>query len=60
MEKSIPQGPNRLRKKFTGSGEVRGIKIAWAEARIDFIGFIGTTEVVPCYSTRSDGVFRKL
>ena len=24
---------------------------------IDFIGFIGTTEVVPCYKTSSDGVF---
>jgi hypothetical protein len=24
---------------------------------IDFIGLIGTTEVVPCYKTWADGVF---
>ncbi len=27
---------------------------------IDFIGVIGTTEVVPCYKTAADGVFRSL
>ena len=27
---------------------------------IDFIGFIGTTEVVHCYKTSADGVFRSL
>ena len=27
---------------------------------IDFIGFIGTTEVVPCYRAREMGFFRSL
>jgi len=29
--------------------------MAGAEARVDLIGFTGTTEVVPCYNTPSNG-----
>ena len=36
------------------------IKMAGAEARVDSIGFIGTTEVVPFYNAASNGVFRSL
>jgi len=36
------------------------MKIAGAEARIDLIGFIGTTKVVPCYKASQTEFFRNL
>jgi hypothetical protein len=33
--------------------------MAGAEARLDLIGFIGTTEVVPCYKAMLIGVFHQ-
>ena len=40
--------------------EVRGLKIAGAEARVDLINFSGTTEVMPCYNAASMKFFRSL
>jgi hypothetical protein len=38
-------------EKVDNLGEIGEIKIAGAEARVDLISFIGTTEVVPFYNT---------
>ena len=50
-------GVKQAAEKLEDWGEVDGIKIAGAEAHADLIGFIGTTEVVPCYSAPREGLF---
>jgi hypothetical protein len=45
----IPSGAKQAAEKGWNSSEVAAWASAGAEAHTHYIGFIGTTKVVPCY-----------
>src|ERR1019366_7764551 len=57
IEGGNPPGLNRLRKKGRFPPQLARWASAGAKAQSDSIGFIGTTEVVPCYKASRDEVF---
>jgi hypothetical protein len=52
-----PAGAKEAAKKLKTFGEIGGMSIAGAEARVDSNGFSGTTEVVPLLQSLLQGVF---